>query len=637
MKRFCLYLLLLLVSANVTFAQTPILDSLRKQFSVEKSKALRIKLANEICSRYFSLSSDTLLHYIQEAEKIFGKGSLDEYHNDQFYIYYLLKSGNPAGAVKFYDSLYAVLPAEFNDSHIRIDLLNAGTNAMIRNDQSKRAIESAFEMLRMAESTKDTLMIMRAYNLIGWAKMEMEQDGEALEWFRKGINFSKRREYLVRMNSLFTNSASCLNNLMKQDSAAKLIDIGMELATENENLTLMANAHNIKASILLAKNKIPEAEAELNEGLKLREKIGDLYYILSDQAQLSLFYSGSNQTEKGIEVAKRGIALARSINNIPKLLFLYAALSDNYKNAKNFELYSKTLREIIDLKDSLYAMNTAEQLAGFQAKYEVQQKENIILQQDFALERNKYYLWGGVVLFILSGIVVFLVYKNRRIKEEERVERLMIEQQIKSREAIQVAREIERKRIAADLHDNLGAYAAAISSNTKTIRESKQPTEQVIGRLEENAQSIVTQLSDTIWVLKNEQLPFTSLCDRFKVWMQRLMKSYPEIRYDFSENIKNDIVFSPAKMLHLFLVMKEVVNNSLKHSGATTLSVAFESDNGFSIEITDNGSGFVPGKTSGGSGIENMRRRIAECGWTIEWKTSNEKGTNVKIKGSTAN
>jgi signal transduction histidine kinase len=145
---------------------------------------------------------------------------------------------------------------------------------------------------------------------------------------------------------------------------------------------------------------------------------------------------------------------------------------------------------------------------------------------------------------------------------------------------------------------------------------------------------MVTQLSDTIWVLKNEQLPFTSLSDRFKVWMQKLMKNYPELKYYFKEEIKNDMVFSPARMLHLFLIMKECVTNALKHSDATEISIGFYSDKKWMISLADNGKGFDTKNLKRGSGLDNIQQRIKDCNWKIDL-TSNTKGTNIIIEGDT--
>ena len=101
-----------------------------------------------------------------------------------------------------------------------------------------------------------------------------------------------------------------------------------------------------------------------------------------------------------------------------------------------------------------------------------------------------------------------------------------------SLQAIKQAEEKERKRIAADLHDNLGSYAAAISSNIRYLKGNNHEENQlIVAQLDENAKGIVTQLSDSIWVLKNEQLSITKLADRFKAWTQRIIQNYPHVKY----------------------------------------------------------------------------------------------------------
>ncbi|MEZ5069093.1 MAG: hypothetical protein R2847_11700 [Bacteroidia bacterium] len=66
------------------------------------------------------------------------------------------------------------------------------------------------------------------------------------------------------------------------------------------------------------------------------------------------------------------------------------------------------------------------------------------------------------------------------------------------------------------MHDNLGAYAAAITNQIKLIKDKSVVYDFiVIKNLESNAASMVSQLSDTIWVLKNQELTLYKPCRPF--------------------------------------------------------------------------------------------------------------------------
>ena len=290
--------------------------------------------------------------------------------------------------------------------------------------------------------------------------------------------------------------------------------------------------------------------------------------------------------------------------------------------------------KIIDLKDSLSEKNSADAIAGLETKYELQKKENIIIQQENKLTQNRYLAIGLIIFVMLISSLIGLLYRNRQLVHRRKIERELIEQKIVSAEAVRQAEENERKRIAADLHDNLGSFAAAITSNVKHLKEGVASKEEVTFQLEENAQNMVSQLSDTIWVLKNEHLPFTKLADRFKVWMQRLIKNYPDVKYHYNEEILNDVEFTPVKILHVFLILKECVTNALKHSNCTDLKINFISNKNLQITIEDNGKG-IENNAGEGSGIENIKYRAAECGWNVEWKKASPTGTCVLLTSST--
>lgn len=205
--------------------------------------------------------------------------------------------------------------------------------------------------------------------------------------------------------------------------------------------------------------------------------------------------------------------------------------------------------------------------------------------------------------------------------------------------AVAEAEEAERKRIAADLHDSLGAYAASIASNIDRIYFSETENGNLIAlkELRNNSQSIVAQLGDTIWALKKDALSLTAISDRLKIFIQKIQTSYPNIVIDVFENITVDPLLPPSQAFHLFQIVKEAVNNALRHSHCKTIILTIVGDQNWKVSISDNGRGMLHSVTTteGGNGVINMKSRAREAGWLIEWQQNKAGGTQVIIESTT--
>ncbi|MEO0312237.1 MAG: hypothetical protein RIQ89_1894, partial [Bacteroidota bacterium] len=337
-------------------------------------------------------------------------------------------------------------------------------------------------------------------------------------------------------------------------------------------------------------------------------------------------------TDKGIAAAKEGIRMAHIIQNTSKLIFIYKALAYNYKKADLFEDYAATLEKIIELKDTLSKKNADDAISVLEAKYEIQKQENIILQQKSRLYKNKIVTWAILIGACFMTLSAWLGYRNYKHLQARKLKDAVNQEKQNTVMAIQQAEENERKRIAADLHDNLGSYAAAIKANAREIKVF-HPELQASSQIEENAEQMVTQLGETIWVLKNEELRLTDIADRFKVWIQRLLLNYPHIKYYYQESIEVDHAYSPNQTLDLFLILKECVTNAIKHSNGTELKIIFYSNENVVLTIQDNGSGFDMNAITQSSGINNVIKRATNFNYFVDWK-SNQSGTKVSISST---
>lgn len=87
-----------------------------------------------------------------------------------------------------------------------------------------------------------------------------------------------------------------------------------------------------------------------------------------------------------------------------------------------------------------------------------------------------------------------------------------------------------------------------------------------------------------------------------------------------------------TKSYHLYRIVQEFVNNSMKHSQSKLIQLELNAtDNRFAMKIQDNGKGFDENIVSSGSGLQNMRDRCRVSSMDFELKTALKKGTEVKI------
>ncbi len=236
--------------------------------------------------------------------------------------------------------------------------------------------------------------------------------------------------------------------------------------------------------------------------------------------------------------------------------------------------------------------------------------------------------WFKILVASLGiGIIAIIIrqYLNRRYQKKLNALKLSYEIQQ------------ERERISRDLHDNLGAYAAAIASNVSTIQSKQNVNNNIIlQQLKNNSQFIINQLNDTIWALNKEAISLTSISDRFKIFFHKIQPNYPQITISIQENILNDEKLSPANALHLFRMMQEAVNNALKHSNCSNINIQINSGDTWNIIIKDNGDGFLNAKDNlvKGNGLKNIQSRGGEAGWKITWKNADPKGTEIEIRNA---
>jgi signal transduction histidine kinase/tetratricopeptide (TPR) repeat protein len=640
MQRTLLLILFLFFTVQLykTAGQTPVIESLK---AIIKTTPDNEKLVNIVELSEQSVDPDSLLPYVIIAETI--AASTKNISDDHLAAYsrasYYVRKNMTDSALTIVESLLTEYKTDKGQQPFYLKILFFKAKIFDRANQYSKALAQLSEVIQTAETLKDTLIQIQAKTGIGWVQMEMGQFKESLQWLYKALHTSTNKKYYKNYGALYSNFASAYNSLGNSDSAVYYITIAIKDARENNNLNFLATALSMQAKIFIDSKQRHLAEAPLNEALEIRKKLNDPFYIVYDMSSLASYYAANNQTEKGIELCKEGIVLSKQSGLTSQLLMMYNALAENYKAAGNSAEYGKTLEAIIAIKDSFNTINSARLLSDIQANNESQKKEKQIIEQKLALAKKNYWLYGSALFIVMAAIIGWLAFNNYRRRQRLKMHLALEEEKRLSAQAVIDAEEQERKRIAADLHDNLGTYAASIASNLDhlSVEDVNMNNAVPLQELRNNSQAIVSQLGDTIWALKKDALSLTAISDRLKVFIQRIQPSYPDITIDVMEKIITDHLLPPSQAFHLFQISQEATINALKHSDGKNIILLIEGNGHWTISIRDNGKGMTGNaiNSSGGNGLINMQNRARENGWIINWLQNEQGGTSVTIATTT--
>ena len=636
------YLLtLLFLLPLIGIAQTVKVDSLKILFACTNDPDQKMKLAFSLCEQKQSLSTDSLYMYASFAKKVaYGENDITGVALAESYLTNcLIKKALLDSALQVCSNFLEKLRYidENSKPYIRFSLLKG--QVLIRMSRYREALEQLFKLLGEAEIHRDLQTQQAAMTNIGWVKMEMGQNSEALKWFYDALN-KRVKNSEVTESIAYINMAAIYNNLKNRDSAEYYIKKAIAICRSHEDLQFLANALAVEASIFIDMQRVDLAEAPLAEAVNTRKLIGEPFYIVSDMTELGSYYAQNKQPEKGIVICREGIAIAEKNKLDSKLIILYEALAENYKIAGNSAKFEETLLKIISLKDSLYKKNSAEALAELQTKYDVQRQRNKIIQQNYDLARENYFFVGAVILLCIVSVFSFTLFRFYRKKQQLRLQIIHVENKRKNDIAVATAKEGERKRIAAELHDNLGGQMSYISSNMDFILNAPvrlSPEDKLIrlNKINQTAKDTIADLRDTIWSINKEIIDFDELTDKLKLYMQHQLAHRPDLQLEVREDIHDQPELSSVEALNIYRIFQEAINNVIKYadSGNVILSINTNDEVKYNISLADEGKGFDIHETfSGHYGLGNMHERAKQIDADLIITSQKNRGTTINLK-----
>jgi signal transduction histidine kinase len=497
----------------------------------------------------------------------------------------------------------------------------------------KEGIEAALEFIKEAEVEKDTANIIYATSDIGSGYNDMGQLQESIKWLLKADNISHQKKYDETKAgcALYLNLASDYLQLKQIDSALYYSNISIDECKKYNIESLLATSLAIKGQALSLTNNTGNAELILKEALyKLKQQNSTYFYTVSLSALASV-YKNTGRPFLGITSCKEALAILDSNENLMPKEMIFRPLAECYKAAKQYEQYGIVMDSLMKFTEATYRKNSASSIAEMKIKYDVQKQETLIAEQKLSLFTRKILLYSAGVLVLF--IFLYSIYQFKKYQQRQKI---IEEQKRKQAEgAVKDAEEKERKRIAAELHDNLGVQANAILHNSSLLNLEKESNKNVVTDLQETAKEMLLNLRETLWAMKTSDVPATDLWLRIINFMKQMGRHYTTLNFALEGTPPNDFIIPSTKALNIVLVLQETVNNAVKHAQAKTITAKSVVNNGiWQLLIEDDGKGFniEDAKQKNDSyGLTNMQERAKSGGFIYALQSELGKGTITTI------
>lgn len=233
------------------------------------------------------------------------------------------------------------------------------------------------------------------------------------------------------------------------------------------------------------------------------------------------------------------------------------------------------------------------------------------------------------ILIVAITLAIVIIYFFITLLRQQRLNRRLFQEKLRTE--IETL-EKERKRMAADLHDDLGPSLLALKFQTSGLDLPDAHDQEIMLKVHEQMDQLLQKIREISSDLLPAALTRKGLTTAFQEFSQTISNtSGLSIELSLAEMP----ALPPETTVHIFRVLQEIVHNTIKHAGASSLKVGWETQgNQFIINSADNGRGFNVDEISSrlkGLGLNNIVSRTEILGGKLYLDSAPGKGTRYRI------
>ncbi len=514
---------------------------------------------------------------------------------------------------------------EIGDSSGYMNSLNSLGIVYMRQAEYDSAILFFLDYLKLCEKLNNEEGLGKGYVNLGISYYELLDFSKARYYFLESIQINIKYNN-VRFLSIANNN---LGNISydegKYDEALKFYNICLDQNNKTNNISGLANVNNNIGNIYEKLKDYNKALVYYNSAKDFYEKAGYIDGLIAAYKNIGLIYERRKNYKEALKIYDSCLVIARLTALPNRIIEVLYNIHKTYELMGDFEKAYKIQTEQVALKDSIFNVEKNETITNLQLKYEKEKDQGHILLLENenlskGLELRKRTNQRNIYMFTGFGSIVVILFAFGFYRHKTRKDKIIAEQKIRQLEdekkffaarAIVEGQEVERKRIAKELHDGLGVLLSTAKMQFSAIKDKSPENRPLI----ERATKLLEQATGDVRKISHNMMPglltkfglFEALEDLFDN-----LNDLPDLTARI-EIIGETVRFSENKEIMLYRILQEMVNNTLKHANAGKVFLRMEIlPKLLKINYSDDGKGFDLDKTleSKSLGLTSIQSRV---------------------------
>ncbi|SHH13650.1 Histidine kinase [Flavobacterium micromati] len=503
--------------------------------------------------------------------------------------------------------------------------------------QSRRA-------LTMAIHLKDNKLIANCYNTIAANFDQLSEYDKAFFYYNKGLIYADKTNDDELKNWLNNN----LGNIYCFDKKQYEKGIYHYKRSLQYSTNIKDSAQIVFTNLNLTWayfdiGQYKQGVEYLNYVNKHHDKHGTTSTVVALNMLNGMYQSYQNNIDKAQSYFNNAILLGNEGNEKSDLSYSHLEFSkflfknNNYKEAYTHLLIYNAINEELEDEEKHSKANVAginlqideykREIDKIEIEYKT--KEQSHLQQQ---SKNKKILVVLIALLIMLFFLFYFYAQNAKLKHNNKLKDIQSKIQENIINATINGQEVERKKIAAFLHDNISALLSSAGMHLFAhIKQNETSSQEII-----KTKSILAQAHDQVRDLSHELMP--SLLAQFGLFeaLDDLCEknSNSILQFKYSSTVDKTTRYEEDYEMKIYFIIMELLNNITKHSEAEHAKISLQERNGsLKIVIIDSGKGFDTKefKVLEGFGLNQIKARLNNLKGGIVINSKINVGTTIKM------